>query len=293
ALGGFNQRAPIIAVLLGIGFNLFDDQTLERRGVIQQLLQFLLLIPLLGQLFLDLEAFQPGQLTQAHLKDVFSLTFRQVKAFHQCLTRLVGFAYGLDHLIDIQVDHHSSFEDMNAVGDFIQSESGAPRYRLGAEAEPLGKDAPQWPLGRTRIGSNADQIDRNAALHAGLRQQKIDELVTVDATGLGLEHQTHGVFLAGLVPNGVQHAQYKCLRLLLFGGKAFLAGLDLGIGAVFDFLENLLRRGARWQLIDHKLPLSASHLLEAPARPGLDRATTGLIDLGDVFRRRNNLPATG
>src|SRR5690606_22794594 len=132
----------------------------------------------------------------------------------------------------------------------------------------LGKDAPQWPLGRTRIGSNADQIDRNAALHAGLRQQKIDELVTVDATGLGLEHQTHGVFLAGLVSNGVQHAQYKSLRLRFFDGKAFLPGLDLGIGADFDFLETLLRRGARWPLIDHRLPLYATHHFEAPALPG-------------------------
>src|SRR3546814_10602014 len=72
-------------------------------------------------------------LPQAHFQDVFCLPFRQVKAFHQRSARLIGFAYGLDDFIHIQIDHHAPFQHMDAISHLVQAELSAPCHGVRAK----------------------------------------------------------------------------------------------------------------------------------------------------------------
>lgn len=270
-----------------------DQQALERGRVVQQLLQANLLFALAGQFLLDLDPFQAGQLAQAHFQDVVGLALGQLEALHQRGARLVGFADGLDDFVHVQVDHHPAFQHVDAVDDLVQAEARAARHGLRAERQPFSQDVAQALLARTAVGADADQVDRGAAFHAGLRQQRVDEFIAVHARGLGLEHQAHGGVLAGLVAHGVQQVQHDGLGLGLLGRQALLAGLDLGIGDFLDLFEHLLAGRSRRQLGHHQLPLAARHFLELPARAHLERAATGRIDLGDIGGRRDDLAAAG
>ena len=143
---------------------------------------------------------------------------------------------------------------------------------------------------RAAVGADAHQVDRNTRFHAGLGKERIDELVAIDARGLGLEHQANRRILARLITHRVEQREHLGLDLLLIRGQRLFARLDLGIGDVLDFLKHTLPGSSRRQFMDDQLPLPARHFLELPAGPGLDRAATGLVNLRDLGRITDDLP---
>ncbi|MCY1230828.1 hypothetical protein D9M72_432590 [compost metagenome] len=180
---------------------------------------------------------------------------------------------------------------MDAVLDLAQAVARAARDGVEAERDPLRQDLAQALLPRAPVGADHDQVDRRAGFQAGMRQQRMDELLLADVLALGLEHQPHRRILAGFIAHRIQHCQYGGLELLLVLRQRLLAGLDLGVGDFLDLFQHLLRRGARWQLGHHQLPLAARHLLDGPARAHLQAAAAALVDLGDIGRRRDDLAA--
>ena len=74
ALSNFNQRATIIPILLRIGFDFFNDQTLQGGRLINQLFKLLLLGTLLRLFLFDLDALETRKLSQTHIEDVIGLS---------------------------------------------------------------------------------------------------------------------------------------------------------------------------------------------------------------------------
>ena len=78
----------------------------------------------------------------------------------------------------------------------------------------------------------------------------------------------------------------------LFRGETLLAEFDLGVGELFDFFQNFLRGCAWRQLGDDQLPLTACEIFNLPTRANFDTAASCLINLADLRRWRDDLPAT-
>jgi len=106
------------------------------------------------QLLLNLDRFQARQLAQADFQNIFGLTIREFEGGDQGRFRLVRFADGLDHLLDIEQHGLAAFEDMNPVIDFLQAELRAASHGLEAESDPLAQDVAQGFLARTAIAAD-------------------------------------------------------------------------------------------------------------------------------------------
>ena len=291
ALFLLDQRAPVVAVLLRVGFDFLDEQALHRGVAVEQFFELGFLVAQFLQFLLDLDRLHPRQLTQTDVEDVVGLALGQAEPRDQRLLRIVGFADDADHFVDIQEDDHPPFENMDPVVDLAQAMLRAPRDRREAEADPLVQDLGQPFLARPAVGADHHEVDRRVRFEARMREQRIDELGLVDAARLRLEHEAHRRVLAGFVAHGVEEREQRLLGLQLVGRERLLAELDLRVRQFLDFLEHLLARRARRQFGDDELPLAAREVFDFPARAHLEAAAPRFIRRRDFRLRRDDLPA--
>mmetsp|Transcript_57652 Transcript_57652/g.135681 ORF Transcript_57652/g.135681 Transcript_57652/m.135681 type:complete len:823 (+) Transcript_57652:883-3351(+) len=292
-LVGLDQGAAVVAVLLGVGFDLLDDGAAQRGGRAEDVFELGTLVTQLGQLLLDLDRLQPGQLAQPDFEDVLGLAVAQVEARDQGLLGLVRLADDADDLVDVQQHQLPALEHMDALVDLGQAMLGAAAHRGLTEAHPLAQHLAQALLRGAAVGADHGQVDRRAALQAGVGQQRVDQVLLLHRAALGLEDDAHRRVLAGLVAHAVQHRQQAGLELQLLGRQRLFAGLDLGVGELLDLLQHLLRAGAVRQLGDDQLPLATGQVLDLPARPQLEAAAARHIGRANLLRRADELAAAG
>ena len=171
--------------------------------------------------------------------------------------------------------------------------SRAARDGMQAELHPFADRLRQGFLLRPAIQPDHGEVDRRRGLQAGVGEQHGHHLVRVLARRLGLEHQARLLRLVRFVRHRVQHGQDELLVLHLFLRQRFLVQLDLGVGQLVDLFQHLLGRHAVREFVDDDLPLPARELLDAPARPHLERAAPGDISLADVGSGGDDLAAAG
>ena len=288
-----DERAALVGKGLGVGFDLFDHQALQAFGVGQNVLQLAFFFAQLFELFLDLDGFQPGQLAQADFQNVFGLAVGQLKALNQ---RSLGFVAATDdgnHLVDVEQNDLTAFQNVDAGLHLLQTVLRAASDGALAEIDPLFQHAAQRLLHGLAVQTNHGQVDAGAGLQAGVGQQSGDQVLLRSLACLGLNHQTHSGVFAGFVAHAVQHREDGGFELLLVLRKRFLAGLDLGVGELFDLFQNFLRRHAGRQLVDHHLPLAARQLFNAPAGAHLQAATARGVGVANVLRAADDLAAAG
>jgi hypothetical protein len=145
ALFLLDQRAAIVAVLLGVGFDLLDHQPLHRAFVREQLLE--LGLRRAARQFLSILIFSSRASWRRRISRMSS-AWRSVRPnARSARLRLVRLADDADHLVDVQEDDHPAFEDVDAVVDLRETVAAAPRHRRLAELHPLVEDVsrPFWP----------------------------------------------------------------------------------------------------------------------------------------------------
>ncbi|MPM60661.1 hypothetical protein SDC9_107513 [bioreactor metagenome] len=288
---GFDQRAAVVAVFLGVGLDLLDHQTAQRARISQDVFELALFFAQFLELLLDLDRFQPRQLAQTDFQDVLGLAVGELEALDQRRLGLVGLADDGNHLVDVQQDELTAFEDMDAVQHLVQAVLRAACNRGLAEADPLFQHLAQRLLHRFAIQADHRQVDGRRGLQAGVRQQRGDQLLLRHLAGLGLNHDAHRRILARFITHAVQQRQHAGLELVLILRERFFAVLDLGVGQLFDFFEHLLRAGARRQLGDDELPLAARQFFDLPARAHLQAAASGTVGVLDVGGAADDLAA--
>ena len=290
---GLDQRAPRVAMQLGIGFDFLDHGALQGGRVGQDVLELALLAAQCGQFLFDLDGFQAGQLAQPDLEDVFGLAVAQAKALDQRRLGLVAGADDADHLVDVEQHQLPALEHMDAVEHLVEPETRAPLHRLQAEGDPLAEHLAQALLRRSAVSAHHGQVDGGRALQAGVGQQRGDQLLLGHGAALGLEDQAHRGVLARFIAHRIQHRQQRGLELHLVCAQGLLAGLDLGVAELLDLFQHLLRAGAWRQFGHHQLPLAAGHVLDLPASAHLEAAAACGIGGADVLGAADDLAAAG
>ena len=291
ALFGLDQRAARVGKLLGVAFDLLDHQAAQAGRAAQNVFQAALLLAQLGQFLLDLDGFEPRQLAQADVEDVISLDGAEVEARDQRRLRLVAVSDDRNHLVDVQQHQLPAFEDVDAVQHLLQAMLAAARDGLLAELDPLHQHLPQRLLRGAAVQADAGQVDRGGCFQAGVRQQRVDQLILPDGAAFGLEHDAHRRVLARFVAHLVQHRQHGGLELVLLLRHRLLAGLDLGVGQFLDFFQHLLRRGAGRQFGHDQLPLAARQVFDLPARTHFQAAAAAFVRILNVTGGADDLPA--
>ena len=288
-----DQRAPRVAVGLGVGLDLAHQHALQRRRAAQYFFELALLFAQFLQLLLDLHGFQPRQLAQSDFQDVLGLPVTQVEARDQRRLGLVGAADDADHLVDVQQHDLPAFQHVDAFQHLGQAVARAAVHGGLPEGQPLGQHAPQALLHRAAVQAHHGQVHRQAAFQAGVGQQRGDQVLLLHGAALGLEDQAHRGVLVALIAHGVQHGQDRGFQLDLLWRQRLLAGLDLGVGQLVDLFQDLLRTGAGRQFGDNQLPLPARQVFDDPTGPHLDAAAPVGIGRADVGGRADDLAAAG
>ena len=117
---GLDQGAARVGKGLRVGLNFLDHQAAQRSRAVDDFFQLALLDAQLGELLLDLDGFQPRQLAQADLQDVFGLPVAQVKACNQRRLGLVALADDRDHFVDVQQNGLPTLQNVDAVQHLAQ-----------------------------------------------------------------------------------------------------------------------------------------------------------------------------
>ena len=290
---GVNERAARVAEFLGVGLDFADHEAAQGGGAVQNFLQGGLLLAQLGQLLLDADGFQPRQLPQADVQNVVGLRWREGKAGDERGLRFVAFADDGDHFVDVEQHGLPPFQNVDALAHLAQPVLAAARDGALAEGDPFGKHVPQRLLHGLAVQPHHRQVHGGRGFQAGVRQQRLRQLLLADGAAFGREHDAHGRLFARFVAHFVQHGQQCGLELRLLLRQGLFARAHLGVGDFFDFFQHFLRGNAGGQLGHHHLPLAARQLFHLPARAHFQAAAPGAVGVFDVAGGADDLPAAG
>ena len=253
------RRATIIAILLGIGQQLFFQQVVHPALGAQQLLE---LIPLLGQFLLlgaDLHLFQARQLAQLGIEDVIRLLFAQGKARHQHRLGILLGTDDMDHLVQIEIGDEQAFQQVQAPLYLVQPVLQTTAHRLAAEGDPFTQQSAQILDLRQIVEPQDVEIDPIALLQIGTGKEVLHQLLHIHPVGARHYDDTGRILMVGLIPQIGDHRQ--------------LLGLHLGS----DLFEDLGTRSLMGQSVNDDLPI-----LHPVERPHTDGALAGLVDFTDL-----------
>ena len=74
----------------------------------------------------------------------------------------------MNHFINIEQNDFATFEDVDAVGDFLRFVLSAPRHGILAIGNPFGQDLTHGFLTRSPITPNHDQIQGHRTFQTGV-----------------------------------------------------------------------------------------------------------------------------
>ena len=182
-VGVENHGAPGLAVLLGHGLQLLDDDALHLGLGGQNALQ-LGDIPLqLGDLLGALEDVLPVQVAQLDFRHVLRLDLVDAKANHQVghhLGLLLCLPDNADGLVNVQQNQLQALQEVELLPLLLQVEVGAAADALHPEGGPLLQQLPhaQHP---GRPGDEHVEVAGEAVLQGGELKQLLHQLVRVGA----------------------------------------------------------------------------------------------------------------
>ena len=201
-----------------------------------------------------------------------------------------------DHLVDVEQHQLPALEDVDAIRHLAEPMPRAPLDRGLAEADPL--DAASGAGPSASACRRAPTIVRliGAELSRLVCASSVVDAVRPAVDACGSWARTPG---APPHPCSIRRAPRRAPRARSAFScscslrERLLAGLDLRVGQLLDFLEHLLRARARRQLGDHQLPLAARQVLDLPARAHLERAAAGRVGGADLVGAADDLAAAG
>ena len=206
---------------------------------------------------------------------------------------LIGLADDGNHLVNIEQHQRPALQNMDTVQNLVQPVPGPPLDSGLAERNPLGEHLFERFLCWPAVQANHGQVDRAGGFQAGVRQQRVDQLLLANPAGFGLTHQAHRRVLAGLITHHIQHRQHGGLELVLLQRQGFFAGLDFGVAEFFNFFQHALGTDTWGQFGHHQLPLAARQVFNFPAGPAFERTPATAISLGYLARTADDLATTG
>ena len=178
---------------------------------------------------------------------------------------LVALSDDGDHLVNIEQHQLAAFQNMDAVEHLVQTVLRTTQNCRLAKLDPLGEHVAHRLLHRSAVDTHHRQVDRRRGLQTGVRQQSRDEFLLFDGAGFGFKHQTHSRVFAGLVAHHIEYRQNSGFELILLRAQGFFAGLDFGVGELFNFFEHALAAHAGGQFVHYQLPLTARKVFDHPA----------------------------
>ena len=269
-------RVPVLLLDLQ---QLVADERPAAALVLEQRVDLARSLALLGELVLDDEDLEARQSIQLQLEDGVGLLGVQLEALDDLLGR-VGLAVGLaneaDDLVECVEDLLEALEDVDALLQLRELVLEARGHHVQAEVEEVPEDLLQVePLGAADLGvlgrHQAGQVDREGGLERGVLEQVRHHEVLV---GARLQLQLDADVVGGEIPDvhQVRHlaAEHDVANLL-------------------DELR--LVDGVRHARDVEQLAAARRR----PALPGAadaDRARAGAIDLLQLGRRIENVPAS-
>ena len=134
---GLDQGSARVGEGFGVGLDLFDHQATQSGGAGQDVFQPLAFVAQPRQFLLDLDGFEPRQLAQPNVQDVFGLPLRQRKTRHQGGLGLVRLADDGDYLVNIKQHQLPPLKDVDAVQHLVEPVARAPLDGGLAEFDPL------------------------------------------------------------------------------------------------------------------------------------------------------------
>ena len=288
-----DQRAPRIAVFLGVIADFADHQLFHQALIIEQFLQFLVLSFERFQLLLDLDAFEPRQLAQANFKNILGLNVAQFERRHQLRLGFIRVTNELDHFVDVQKNNVPALQDMDAPIHLPETELDAPGHRADTEADPLFEHQTQILALRPAVQADHHHVDREIFFERGMRHQQLHKLVGVLLGAARFKHQAHAIALVGLVVHFIERAEDELLQIALC--RRYLAAFfaRLGVGQLFKLTPYPHRRRGRRQFVYHHLPLPAREVLDSPAATRAQRAASVGVGIDYRLTRADKLRATG
>ena len=156
---GLNQSATRIGKGFGVGLNLFDHQAAQSHRAGQNVFQSLAFFTQPGQLLFDLDGFEPRQLAQADVQNVFGLALGQAKSRHECGLGLIRLANDGDYLVNVEQHQLPPLQDVNTVQHLAEPMAGTPLDGALAEFDPLQQHLAQGLLAWPPIQPDHGQVD--------------------------------------------------------------------------------------------------------------------------------------
>ena len=131
-------------------------------------------------------------MTQFQFEDRFRLGFRKAKPRHQRRFRFIFITNDLNHFVDIEKRHQQTFEDMQALEDFLQTIVQSAAHGIAAEHQPFGEDFQQVFHRRTTIQTDHIKVNTIALFQIGGSEEVVHHLIHIHAVGTRHNHQAVG-----------------------------------------------------------------------------------------------------
>ena len=157
------------------------EERLEPRRALQCLLQQVALFIKFVLLAADLHLLELGEIAQPQIEDGFGLEIREFEALHQHWFRFVLGADDLYDLIDVEVGDKQSVQDVQSIGDNLQTMLQAPLHGLAPELEPLLQHIQEVEHPRPALEVDNVHVDAHRALERRRREQVRHQLFDIDA----------------------------------------------------------------------------------------------------------------
>ena len=173
-LGGFalNQwRTTLVSKLVGVLRQLLFDQGFQARLRLEGFCQ---LVSLADQLILfaaDFHFLELGQVTQTSFQDRFHLDIAELEALHQLGFRLVLVTNNAYDFVQVEVNDHQAFENVQPRDHPVVAELQAAPDSLEAELQPLFQQAAQVVDLRATTQADHVQVDAIVSLKIGSGEQ--------------------------------------------------------------------------------------------------------------------------
>ncbi len=201
------RRTTIVTVGLRVCLQFFLQQVIHFTLGSQNALQLVALFFQFTLLTANLHLFQFGKMTQFQFEDRFRLGFRKAKPRHQRRFRFIFITNDLNHFVDIEKRHQQTFEDMQALEDFLQTIVQSAAHGIAAEHQPFGENFQQVFHRRTTIQTDHIEVNAIALFQIGGSEEVVHHLIHIHAVGTRHNHQTGRVLVVRFIAQIVNHRQ--------------------------------------------------------------------------------------